>query len=176
MPCYAFLDRLGFLSSISFITCVIPFEIAFLIYLALPGGVWGRENVNVCGFGFQSLGHSIWIQIVHTRMPRPTNQHHHNRQHYSKDLRDRVIWQKFTLQKVTSEIATDLNMSLRVVQRIIKMWREIGDVVASPRNLSRSPTMSEAQIQVRSHLFMPNCLWPRASFSSLFWNIRRIFI
>ncbi|KAJ6556307.1 hypothetical protein B0H19DRAFT_1152369, partial [Mycena capillaripes] len=37
--------------------------------------------------------------------------------HYSKDLKQRVIYQAFTLRKGSKEIAHDLNMPLPVVQR-----------------------------------------------------------
>ncbi|KAJ7215975.1 hypothetical protein GGX14DRAFT_391642 [Mycena pura] len=46
--------------------------------------------------------------------------------HYSKDLKQRVIYQAYTLEKGSTEIAIDLNMPLRVVQRIKQTWAEIG--------------------------------------------------
>ncbi|KAJ7177141.1 hypothetical protein C8R46DRAFT_835951, partial [Mycena filopes] len=50
------------------------------------------------------------------------------RNHYSKDLKMRVIYQAFNLYKSSKEIAVDLNMPLRVVQRVMKTWAEIGEV------------------------------------------------
>ena len=49
------------------------------------------------------------------------------RRHYSPDLRRRVIHQAFTLGESTTRIAINLAMPLRVVQRIIATWKEIGD-------------------------------------------------
>jgi hypothetical protein len=43
------------------------------------------------------------------------------RQHYSKDLKHRVIYQAFTLKKTSTEIGIDLDMPLRVAQRIKKL-------------------------------------------------------
>ena len=77
-----------------------------------------------------------------------TKNPHPRHQHYSKDFRARVIHQKFKLNKQTPDIAIDLDMSLRVVQWTIKLWHEVGDVVAEPKKLSRAPIMSPTQIQV----------------------------
>jgi hypothetical protein len=49
-------------------------------------------------------------------------------QQYSKDLKQRVIYQAFTLGKTSTEIAIDLDMPVRVVQRVKKTWAEIGEV------------------------------------------------
>ena len=50
------------------------------------------------------------------------------RSQYSKDLKERVVYQWFTLGKDTAEIAENLNMSKRVVQWVLLLWEEIGDV------------------------------------------------
>ena len=55
------------------------------------------------------------------------------RQQYSKDLKERIVYQQFTLGKDTAEIAENLNMSKCVVQRVLLLWEEIGDVVRDPR-------------------------------------------
>jgi len=73
---------------------------------------------------------------------------HPVRRIYSKDLRDLVIHQRFTLQKTTTAIAIDLNMSLCVVQQIIKLWEDIGDVIKTPQNISRAPLMTASQEEV----------------------------
>ncbi|KAJ7615148.1 hypothetical protein DFH06DRAFT_961117, partial [Mycena polygramma] len=44
--------------------------------------------------------------------------------------------------KSTTEIATDLNMPLRVVQRVIQTWRELGEVCRDRRHRGRAPLMS----------------------------------
>lgn len=64
------------------------------------------------------------------------------RRHYSKDLKQRVIYQAFTLNKPTTEIAISLDMPLRVVQRVIHTWQEIGEVCRDRRHIGRAPLMS----------------------------------
>ena len=51
------------------------------------------------------------------------------RKYYSKDLKQCVIYQSLTLGYSTMEIAKNLDMSLHIVQRMLQLWREIGDVV-----------------------------------------------
>jgi transposase len=70
------------------------------------------------------------------------------RQHYSRDLKRRVIYQAYTLKKTSTEIAIDLDMPLRVVQRVKKTWREIGDVCRDRKYIGRSPMMSPAETKV----------------------------
>ena len=55
-----------------------------------------------------------------------------SRQHYSKDLKQRIVYQRFTLGMNTSEIAKNLDMSVRVVQQVLQLWEEIGEVVKDP--------------------------------------------
>lgn len=54
------------------------------------------------------------------------------RQQYSKDLKQRVIYLRNTLQKTTTEISILLDMPLRVVQRVLQTWDEIGEAVKDP--------------------------------------------
>ncbi|KAJ7117077.1 hypothetical protein C8R44DRAFT_879589 [Mycena epipterygia] len=65
--------------------------------------------------------------------------------HYFKDLKNHVIYQAYTLGKTSTEIAIDLDMPLRVVQRVKRTWREIGEVCRDRRYLGRSPMMSQSQ-------------------------------
>ncbi|KAJ7203048.1 hypothetical protein GGX14DRAFT_369858 [Mycena pura] len=74
------------------------------------------------------------------------------RQHYSKDLKCRVIYQAYTLKKTSTEIAIDLDMPLRVVQRVKKTWREIGEVCRDRKYIGRSPMMSPNHTKVRISL------------------------
>ncbi|KAJ7140339.1 hypothetical protein C8R46DRAFT_849173, partial [Mycena filopes] len=46
--------------------------------------------------------------------------------------------------KTSTEIAIDLDMPLRVVQRVKRTWNEIGEVSRERRYLGRSPIMSPA--------------------------------
>ena len=61
---------------------------------------------------------------------------------------------KFKLQNRTTDIAIDLDMSLHVVQCTIKLWHDIGDVVAEPKLLSHAPKLSSAQIEVSKFILM----------------------
>ncbi|KAJ6522610.1 hypothetical protein B0H19DRAFT_857960, partial [Mycena capillaripes] len=45
------------------------------------------------------------------------------------------------------EIAHDLNMPLRVVQRVMQMWTEIGEVSRDRRHKGRAPLMSPSNCQ-----------------------------
>ena len=44
-----------------------------------------------------------------------------------------MIYQWFILDKSTTEIAKDLGMSLQVVQHVLKLYEEIGDMVKDPK-------------------------------------------
>ena len=68
--------------------------------------------------------------MAHPQSPSP---HHH----YWQDLKQHVIYQWFTLDKSTTGIAKDLDMSLWVVQRILKLYEEIGDMVKDPKAHTR---------------------------------------
>ena len=70
------------------------------------------------------------------------------RRHYSADLKQRVIYQAYTLHRRAEDIATDLNMPLRVVQRVKKTWNEIGEVCRDRRHQGRAPLLSPQETQV----------------------------
>jgi transposase len=55
-----------------------------------------------------------------------------NRRHYSKDLKERVIYQYTVLGLQPAQIALNLDMSARVVHRTLQLWQEIGDVIRNP--------------------------------------------
>lgn len=55
------------------------------------------------------------------------------RKQYSKDLKERVIYQRNTLGLSTTEIAKSLAMHPRVVRRTLQLWNELGTVVRDPR-------------------------------------------
>ena len=48
---------------------------------------------------------------------------------YSRDLKDVVVYQENMLNKSMTAIAKDLNMPLRIVQCVLKIWNEIGKAV-----------------------------------------------
>ncbi|KAJ7735059.1 hypothetical protein B0H16DRAFT_1426180 [Mycena metata] len=64
------------------------------------------------------------------------------RQHYTKDLKERVIYQNFILGKQPTAISIDLDMPLRVVQRCITTWKEIGEVCHDRKYKGRAPLLS----------------------------------
>ena len=70
------------------------------------------------------------------------------RRHYSRDLKKRVIYQAFTLSKSSTAIAVDLDMPLRVVQRIKRTWFEIGEVCRDRSYKGRHPLLSPLQTKV----------------------------
>jgi transposase len=84
-----------------------------------------------------------------TTVPQPPK----TRRHYSRDLRERIIHQYRVLDKKPFEIAENLDVSLRVVQRTIQLWKEIGDVVRNPddyQKRGRTPLMNFITCNVRS--------------------------
>src|SRR5258705_4064863 len=74
------------------------------------------------------------------------------RRHYSQDLKQRVIYLAFTLGKKSVEIAVDLNMPLRVVQRVKRTWFEIGAVCRDRSSIWRQPLLSPMQTNVSTWL------------------------
>jgi transposase len=59
------------------------------------------------------------------------------RRHYSQDLKQRVIYQHVKFGLMTVQIAENLDISIRVVQRTLKIWQEIGDVVKDPTTYAK---------------------------------------
>ena len=57
--------------------------------------------------------------------------------HYSKDLKQHIIYQSLTLGYSTMEIAKNLDMSLHVVRQMLQLWRENGNVVQDPQTYAR---------------------------------------
>lgn len=70
------------------------------------------------------------------------------RKRYSRDLRQRVVHQRFKLHRQTAQISADLDMSLRVVERILHLWREIGDVCRVPKRIGRARALSSEHAEV----------------------------
>ncbi|KIJ42940.1 hypothetical protein M422DRAFT_86395, partial [Sphaerobolus stellatus SS14] len=55
--------------------------------------------------------------------------------------------------KKTSDIALDLYMLWCVVQHILKLWKDIGDVVNTPIKIGQAPLMNREQEEASNHLF-----------------------
>jgi transposase len=73
---------------------------------------------------------------------------HPLRHQYSRDLKRTVIHQAYTLGYSSSQIATSLNVPLRVVQRVRKVWGEIGEVCKDRTRLGRGPLMTSDHADV----------------------------
>ncbi|KAJ3928437.1 MAG: hypothetical protein NXY57DRAFT_902023 [Lentinula lateritia] len=69
------------------------------------------------------------------------------RRHYSTDLKHRVLYQQYTLGKKTAAIAIDLNMPLRVVQRVLNTWNNIGEVCRDRRGQGRASRLPRDHCQ-----------------------------
>jgi transposase len=69
------------------------------------------------------------------------------RQRYSLDLRMRVIHQKHTLKRKTRQIARDLDIPLRVVQRILKLWKDLKDL-SPPNHRHNVPKLNSEHLDV----------------------------
>ncbi|KIK76757.1 hypothetical protein PAXRUDRAFT_412676 [Paxillus rubicundulus Ve08.2h10] len=69
------------------------------------------------------------------------------RQHYSRDLKQRVIYQAQVLGNSSTAIAISLDMPIRVVQRIIKLHRDTGDVATECTRHGRYPLMPAAAVE-----------------------------
>ena len=74
------------------------------------------------------------------------------RKYYSEDLKQRVIYQAFTLAKKSTEIAIDLDMPVHVVQRVKRTWMEIGHVCHTRRFLGRHPLLSPNEVVVSTYV------------------------
>ncbi|KAJ7599635.1 hypothetical protein C8J56DRAFT_726750, partial [Mycena floridula] len=61
--------------------------------------------------------------------------------HYSRDLKRRVIYQHNILGYNTTKISRNLDIPLHVVQRVIQVHNEIGEVCRDRGQVGRSPLM-----------------------------------
>ena len=75
------------------------------------------------------------------------------RRRYSKDVKKLVIYQSNVLGMSTTDIAVNLDMPVRVVQRVLQTWDKIRAVVREPKTLGRARLMTTEQVQVSLTLF-----------------------
>jgi hypothetical protein len=102
----------------------------------------------------------------HRRMPRYLPDHLRQRQHYLEDLRKRVIYQRYTLEKKVGDIAIDLNMSKCAVERVLQLWRETGEVVpVEPDQKKKRKRIMTAQEMDVSTI---SCIWLFDTFTDNF--------
>ena len=73
-----------------------------------------------------------------------------SRRTYSNDLWEHVVYQRFPLGSKVSKIANSLNMSQRVVERVLKQWKDTGEVAVDPsvRSKKRSRVMDQEEHEV----------------------------
>jgi hypothetical protein len=71
--------------------------------------------------------------------------------HPTHGFTNNLLSTSFTLGRTTTQIAIDLKMSLRSVQRVIHMWNEIGEVCRDRKYKGRTPLMSAAAINVHGY-------------------------
>ena len=74
------------------------------------------------------------------------------RRHYSRDLKQRVIYQVAVLGRTSTEISINLDIPLRVIQRVIQTWNQIGEVCRD-RTTGRAPLMQPEHCEVSNYLW-----------------------
>lgn len=89
--------------------------------------------------------------------------------HYSKDLKERVVYQQLTLGLSTMEIVKNLDMSPRVVQWILQLYQEIGNVIKDSKTYAKqgqcrlldtdSVEVSKIVFDLFSDLLMPHSFY-----------------
>jgi hypothetical protein len=99
---------------------------------------YGRRAVN--SFSINSLPHTTLMPRKKPSIPL--------RRRYTADLKQRVVYQAFTLGKKSTEIAIDLDIPVRVVQRVKHTWMQIGRVCRSQESIGRHPLLSPEQTKV----------------------------
>jgi hypothetical protein len=127
----------------------------------LPGVVVAWKNKDVRN----KRNTSCDITLFLTTMLPQDDESKQTRRNYSKDLKQLVLYQHESLGKNTQEISRDLNMSLRVVQRVLQLHKEIGSVVKDPKSyakLGRAPLLDTNTVDVSPH----NC----CALTSLIYN------
>jgi transposase len=98
------------------------------------------------------------------------------RQHYTRDLKRRVIYQAEVLGYSSTKIAIELSMPLTVVQRVRRTWSEIGEVCRDRKYKGRAPIMSNAAVSVSLHFpcllvwILSLCVYTSACLD--FWTTR----
>ena len=68
--------------------------------------------------------------------------------YYSRDLKRRIIYQSTVLGKGTTKIAKSLDINLRVVQRVMLTWNEIGEVCRDRTRNGQPPIMARSSVDV----------------------------
>jgi transposase-like protein len=108
-------------------------------------------------------------------MPRFLPEHQRQRQTYSEDLRKRVIYQRFTREKKIDEIALDLNMSKRVVERILNLWRTTGEVMSQEpgKKGKRRKIMTQEEMEASNRPIFHRINLLITPYTSFFFDLQR---
>jgi len=100
-----------------------------------------------------NLPYATWFFLT-TIMPRK-NPLVPKRRHYSRDLKRRVIYQAEVLGQTSTEISINLDIPLRVVQRVKHIWNEIGEVCRDRTAMGRAPLMRPEHCEVSTCTGIP---------------------
>ena len=100
-----------------------------------------------------NLPYATWFFLT-TIMPRK-NPLVPKRRHYSRDLKRRVIYQAEVLGQTSTEISINLDIPLRVVQRVKYTWNEIGEVCRDRTAMGRAPLMRPEHCEVSTCTGIP---------------------
>jgi len=87
-----------------------------------------------------------WMPLMARYLP----EHLRQRNNYSRDLRERVIYLRYAIKFKISQIAFILNMSQRVVERTLQQWRSTGEVgqIGFGRSRKRCRSMDSEEMEV----------------------------
>ena len=122
-----------------------------------------RNVSRTSSFSSTTISRPCWTAMTRKKNLEPV------RRRYSLDLKRRVVYQSRVLAKSSTEIAINLDMPLRVVQRVLQRWDEIGDVSMGWRGgRKRLLTPEECEVSIL------NCMTIRGGhslfYSALFFN------
>ncbi|KAF8576345.1 hypothetical protein K439DRAFT_1367501 [Ramaria rubella] len=81
-------------------------------------------------------------------MPIVIPDHLRQQQTYSEDLRKRVIYQCYMLERQIETISSDLNISKRVIERILHLWRTMGEVMIPQKKKKRIRVMTPQEMDL----------------------------
>jgi hypothetical protein len=147
-------------------TWLIGMQVALCLLLLLP---WPVPT--------QKVPKDTTSTCIHHNMPWKWP-HNPIRSTYTRVHKELVIYQFYTLGRTTTQIAIDLRMKLRSVQRTIHMWNEIGEVCRDRKYKGRTPLMSAGAIDVRpgsaslvslfAYFYTTHSVW------LLYWSIHQI--
>ena len=156
-------------------TCLYKKFITRLDYLQLSVYCWTSIRWQIASAGCVT---SSWLPpslIMPRKKPLVPK-----RRNYSRDLKRRVIYQAEVLDQTSTEISINLDIPLRVIQRVKQTWNEIGEVCKDRTAIGRAPLMHPEHCEVSNHFaYMYGlCLnsYLRVSLCSLYWSILQTFI